>query len=271
MFQFFKNHDLFLYHYTTAEIAIDYILKDRRLKLGQYTNTNDPKETKAWRMSIGAPPGKSLEGYSLDDISSNVSAALKSKANVLCFTADHSLSGNHIQDIHRRGYGHPRMWAHYAGNHTGVCLIFLKSEITNIITQGFSSTHTIYHGPVTYCDRTIAVDAFNSPYTVNVYELDQLGLDEYVKRHVAIHHRWLFFEKLKDWSGENEYRWVLFGSSSQALYMDFGRSLAGIMFGADCTDATISSIRRIKGSGVNVEQLVWSNCTPWYSFRRTWP
>ncbi len=38
------DSDRFLYHYTSARTAIDFILKNRTLRFSSYTNTNDPTE-----------------------------------------------------------------------------------------------------------------------------------------------------------------------------------------------------------------------------------
>lgn len=49
MIEHVTQTDEFLYHYTTVDKALNYILKSRMLRFGAYANSNDPKETKIWR------------------------------------------------------------------------------------------------------------------------------------------------------------------------------------------------------------------------------
>lgn len=46
MFQFFTEDSKYLYHYTSIEKALDFILKDRTLMFNSLRGTNDPKESK---------------------------------------------------------------------------------------------------------------------------------------------------------------------------------------------------------------------------------
>ena len=137
IFQFFNDKNRFLYHYTSARTAIDYILKDKQLKLGRYFNTNDPKETKTWQFSIGSNENRDLSGVSLTEISEKFTRALKHKTNLACFSQDELLTGDHTRDIYARGFGKARMWAQYADNHKGVCLILEKSVIRKAVEERF--------------------------------------------------------------------------------------------------------------------------------------
>ena len=272
MFQCFKEKNKYVYHYTSAKVAVEHIIPTNSLKVGRYANTNDPKETKDWRFSIGSNQGRDLSAIDIEDISMEMTRGLKHQTNVICFSLDRELTGDHVRDIYNRGFCKPRMWAQYGGNHSGVCLIFEKDGIERAILSKFSPTMEIYSGPVTYRNRSIVPNLSETPYMINLDYFERFGFEEYVKAHINTHYARLFFEKCKDWATEDEYRWVLFGSKDTDLFFDYKSSLAGVVFGADCTESTISRIvDKYKGKSVWFEQLAWNGCSPWFSFRFQWP
>jgi hypothetical protein len=271
MYQFFSDQEKYLYHYTSSNIAIHYILKDKTLKIGKYINTNDPKETKDWQFFVGSNEGHDLSKYNLDEISKKVTQALKHRANVICFSKDRILSGDHIKDIFNRGFCKARMWAQYGDNHRGVCLIFDKSALNIAISNQFLNDFDIYGGSVTYKNRLIVEYLSTSSYGINIDYLERLRLEKYVKAHIYTHHKRLFFEKSEDWSNEDEFRWVLFSNKEEDVYLRFGNSLAGVVFGDSCSDDDISKVvEQCQGWGVQFERIVWKNCSPWFSFRLCW-
>lgn len=271
IFQFFKDQDRFLYHYTSAVTAADYILNNKQLKLGRYINTNDPKETKTWQFSIGTNEDSDLSEYSLQELSKKFTHGLKHKTNLVCFSQDGSLTGDHTKDIYARGFGKARMWAQYANNHRGVCLIFEKSTIQKAAVNQFGNHRfSLYGGPVIYKDRFITeVNNPTNGFVINADYLEKFGFDEYVKAHVATHHKALFFEKATDWNSENEFRVVVFGEREEELFLNIDNALSGVLFGTDCTEEDITRIvAKCDIKKTQFEQIVWKNSTPWYSFSR---
>ena len=51
--RFHNEPDTYVAHYTRCDIALDLILKHRRIRLGHLTATNDPRETKGWSFAVG--------------------------------------------------------------------------------------------------------------------------------------------------------------------------------------------------------------------------
>lgn len=270
IFQFFKEQDKYLYHYTSAETAIEHIIRKKQLKLGRYVNTNDPRETKNWEFSLGTNEKRDLSKYDLKEISQRFTHTLKYRTNLSCFCQDRMLTGDHTRDIFDRGFGKSRMWAQYTDNHKGVCIVFDRSIIRKAVEDQFGAKFPVYGGPVIYKDRLIT--EVNNPlrgYTIDVDFLEKLGFEEYVKAHVESHHKALFFEKVTDWSNENEFRVVVFGEREEDLYLNIDNAIAGVVFGTDCSEENISKAVSECGKGnVQFEQIVWKNCTPWFSFSR---
>lgn len=115
------DHNKYLYHYTSAQTAIDYILKGRTLRLSSYVSTNYPKERKGWLFDFGTNEGRDLGGYNREEQSGWLSGEFKGKALMACFSRDLELLGGiHINNIFKRGFCKPRMWTPESLDHYSV-------------------------------------------------------------------------------------------------------------------------------------------------------
>jgi hypothetical protein len=260
-----------LYHYTRADTALEHILKGRTLQLGSYIGTNDPKETKIWEFDLGTNENRDLGRYNMAELSEWLSSRLKGKAKVACFSMDgEDLTGDHTQDIFKRGFCKPRMWAQYADNHSGVCLVFDLEKLSKRIVSEFSAENLFFYGPVKYTNRQIVrnlYDPDDQQYTINVDYLEKVGREAYVEAHLRTHYQRLFFEKMEDWKDESEWRYVVFSQTEGNLYIDFEGSLVGIMYGANTTEENVQSIMELTESwGLRHMGLKWKNCSPWYDY-----
>ncbi|EAT13601.1 DUF2971 domain-containing protein [Bermanella marisrubri] len=270
MIESIKSEKQYFYHYTKAETALDFILKNRNLRLGSYDQTNDPKETKSWKFNFGTNENRDLSKYKMEELSAWLSFELKGKAKLLCFSMDSApLTGNHLNDIFNRGYCKPRMWAQYGQNHKGVCLVFDRSKLDKLIYERFSHDQ-ILSSSIEYKNRGIAPNLYSADdqqYMINIDHLENVGPEQYVYDHLMAHHKRLFFEKMSDWRDESEWRYVVFSRSSDDLYLEFQDSLVGIMFGDDTDDQAVSDIMELtKGFGLRYMGLKWKNCSPWYDY-----
>lgn len=263
-----RDHTKYLYHYTDAKTAIEFILKNRTLKFGPYTGTNDPKERKSWLFDFGTNQGRDLGGYHQDEQSGWLSTAFKSKTLLACFTQDEKgLTGDHVRDVTLRGFCKPRMWAQYGDKHRGVCLVFLRERLQQLIDEQFTSRYLTASGAVEYTDRSVVRFLDEQQFTINVDVLEEEGRDSYFQRHLHTHFRRLFFEKMTDWRGENEWRWVVFSAAAEPLFLDIEKALAGVVFGDETTQENRREIRQLNyGLGVEHKRLGWKNCSPWYDF-----
>ena len=273
IFQFFEDQDRFLYHYTSANTALEYILKNKQLMLDRYINTNDPKETKTWQFAISTNEKRDLSGYCLNELSERFTRVLKHRTNLVCFSQDSTLTGDHTIDMYARGFGKSRMWAQYADNHKGVCLIFKKEELCKAVKNQFAGDKfLVYSEPVIYEDRLIwEVNEPPHGFVIDVDYLEKFGFYKYVKAHFKRYYKALFFEKVKDWSSENEFRVVIFGEKEETFYLNIDGAMAGVVFGTDCTEEDIKlAVAACDGEKTQFQQIVWKNCAPWYSERLVW-
>lgn len=261
-----RDADRFLYHYTKAPTAVEHILADRKLRFGRYTETNDPKESKNWQFDIGTAGERDLSPYDRTEMSHWLSHELKARTRLACFSMDRRpLTGDHLVDLYNRGFARARMWAQYTERHSGMCLVFERARLQELIQAQFGEKCIVASGPVGYVDRSIVRRFEEQEYLINIDYLESVGRDAYPKAHIQTHNRRLFFEKLMDWRDEDEFRWVLFSSSEDDLFLDFKDALVGIMFGERTSEADIErSIAQTKEWGLSYAGLKWKNCSPWY-------
>jgi hypothetical protein len=114
-----------LYHYTSREGAFEHILQTQTLRIAPFIHMNDPREAMDWKITMARFSGYPQSQVDADGAEFN--AALKRRSKVVCFSED-DLAAAAPPDL-ARGWAHPRMWAQYAGNHTGACLIFDKEAL----------------------------------------------------------------------------------------------------------------------------------------------
>jgi hypothetical protein len=274
MFERFRDPERLVYHYTNASTVEQRILKDRTLKLGSYCSTDDPAETSTWLFDFITYQNRDLAPYNRDEISTWLSAALKQRTKLACFSTDAApLTGDHIGDIARRGFCRPRMWSQRADCHRGVCLAFDRTVLHQAIADQFGNRCLILRGNVNYRNRSIMPLEDGQPYRVNIDVLESIGRQAYVRAHLEQFKQQLFFEKMVDWRDEAEYRWVLLTDTTEDLFVPFGGALVGIVFGERTEPAAIDRMMAMTESwGLDRIGLKWSNASPWYDYanRRYW-
>ena len=269
MVEHVRDASTYLYHYTSGKIAVEYILRSKLLRFGKYSRTNDPKEAKSWQFDLGSNSGRDLGHYDMQELSAWLSSELKSRTRLLCFSMDKEpICGDHLRDIFNRGYCKPRMWAQYADRHAGVCLVFNRQRLSDLIKTQVDVGHLVYSGPVAYVDRGIVRSLWrDQQYTIDVDALDSDGRSAYAAKHLLTHWKQLFFEKMTDWRDECEWRYVVFSRSDDDLFVAYGQALEGIVFGEETPQETIRAvIDATADQGVRYLGLKWKNCSPWYDY-----
>ncbi|MDO8777999.1 MAG: DUF2971 domain-containing protein [Burkholderiaceae bacterium] len=271
MFTTVSDRSAYVYHYTSAEKAIELILPEKQLLLGSYGRTNDPKETKQWTFALSGL-GQNDPYVSIDEMSRQVSTAIKTRAHILCASIDSPDVKFEIGlDIHSRGFARPRMWDQYGAKHKGVCLVFLREHLNKLIEEKFPQDFRVSR-QVTYRNKSFVNNLVPSdPYVINMQHLLTVGIDQYARDHIFTHWEHLFFEKAVDWRDEHEYRWLVANNSDEMIFLNYENSLSAIVFGQDCSEVHIKeAVRLARGSGTMFEQLKWKNSAPWLSFRMDW-
>jgi hypothetical protein len=165
------------------------------------------------------------DGDPRGQIFQDASDYLRSCCRLSCLT----LSGSY--DYGPAGYGdgfaRARMWAQYAGNHSGVCLAFDQARLR---TAARATAHhrslRLYESPIGYRSEGGLERPIQLPQTKA--EADLTGLRDDLFPVIVPH---LYFSKAWDWSTETEYRFLLHGGAAEFEYIDVRSALTGIFCG----------------------------------------
>ena len=145
--------------------------------------------------------------------------------------------------------------------------MFDYQKLQRIVEVQFPSPFLVIGGPMQYMDRDILLRRDDTAYVINIDYLERMGKAEYVKWHLLTYYKRLFFEKMTDWQDEREFRWMIFGSHTDDLYVKFEDALVGIVFGEESDESEVSEIMKMTSdTGLRYSGLKWKNCSPWYDF-----
>ncbi|MCI0610861.1 MAG: DUF2971 domain-containing protein, partial [Anaerolineae bacterium] len=244
-------------HYTRASTAIEKILYNREILLGNLNETNDPKETKSRVFQyINVPRDKF-------DVAGNVHALdyLKN-IKVLC-TCCHNHPFweimNRKNDLEDYKYGVSRslMWAHYANRYKGVCIIFdgealHKNIHDKILEMGGNLQEDIRCGFVMYdYDASFMPSEGNND---DVYSL---------MKHYEIN----FLRKSPEWKPEHEFRWLVVGRQNTKLLVSIEKAIKAVVVGVDFHEAYRPHLEsKSKELNFRLGRIDWINGRPIVSF-----
>lgn len=224
----FQDKDI-IYHYTTAETAIQHILHTDSLRLSPRLRSNDPIEKKGFSiggMTTQLDDEKSRALFKRTDgdakfINDKIDDLVRN-AKQLCFCKNYYSRGEFLMDHY--GFLKPRMWNQYGENFRGVCLAYSKSKL-------LENNKITHYGNMRYIDYSTLQNNFD---TINHDSLDGKRKNEYIKN-VMIRVHETFFQKHKDYRDEREYRFLSF-SSNEYEFINTKDALIGIIFSPNLTN-----------------------------------
>jgi hypothetical protein len=237
----FLNSDDAIFHYTKKEIAMEYILNNKQLKLGLFHSTNDPYEYKK-RLTPAFGWG-------------NINESLFSKSmNLIDNTIQNTAFLSFCENSTNKGYEKPRMWSQYGQNHSGICLVFSKESLMKTIKDELSQDYLIYDEDVNYKE----IDS----ESLNIY--DDLTVNEIIINHIKQNHKNIFFQKHLDYKDENEFRIILVqeneNNRSKDILIDISDSLKFIILGDRFPDVYLPTIKDLTSKlNINYKKLHWEH------------
>mgnify|MGYP000159936606 FL=1 len=226
----------YLYHFTNIESAIK-ILNNGTLKFSKLSYANDTLESKPKIIFLG------LENYKdAIELRKHVVELNTNMLQLLCFTMDYPKRSEDVSDSIKygdysgRGFSLPRMWAQYAENNLGICLVFKRKAISQLIKNTLGSS-LIYEDKIEYKNQFQEVE-IDSSISKNLLEVIKLhkslvakslsSLDFFKNNKELV--KYCYFSKLDDWRSENEYRFLAFGDEDY-LIKDIDSALSGVIIG----------------------------------------
>jgi hypothetical protein len=217
-----------LFHYTTRETALEHILPTGRLLFGHLPRTNDPREFAPVWFTIGGRLGEDDELTTRNpfELIEEANVLLRKSVRLLCLTEDQPGTG--FGGRYGNGPERARMWAQYAGNHTGVCLAFDGDRLIQAAEDQFKATpgKSLLHSQVTY-----AGDGEHPRMPMLHQPEAERDLLAFIEAMVRDNPRDLFFTKDWDWASETEYRLLLRGDTEDQEFLDVGDALEAVIAG----------------------------------------
>lgn len=170
-----------LFHFTKFDKLLA-ILESMTLRSAPLARMNDLNEARVNDLDWGGDADKMLE----------VEHYIQNKCSIICFAKNYQVNSNCEE-----GSNHPAMWAHYADDSNGACIVLDKEALLEI---NKSKLHSVFYkfGPVSY--ETISAPDVN---VVDAHE--DLSISAFVQKN---YHE-LFFKKHTDWSYETEERFFV--------------------------------------------------------------
>lgn len=257
-----------LFHYTTKETAIEKIFPDMTIRMGSMRATNDPRETDPWFFGWVIEEGEPDPGHEFFAINHKIDETLKKSCLIACFTEDAPDPNPDIdpdlyvrEDLGLQGYEHDRMWAQYAGNHTGVCIFFDRNKLKRRMEEHFRGRPgSLLHDSVDY---VLKIDPGNSPfYELSWKEIRQVGPEVYARRHRDKFARQLYLTKNPDWISEQEHRFVWIDDSdhgNEVEYVPIEGCVSAVCLGARFPEVYEVNIQAIKERlGIDIHRVRYS-------------
>lgn len=264
-FYLVSSQTQYLYHYTKSETLLKNILPSHSFRLGCMAKTNDPRESKDWLFGFGTNGDfSSLSDTEWARLKQEATRMAKQNSKLACFTTDSEKAvGMAINTIWERGFCMPRMWAQYANNHSGICLIIDRDEFRSCIAQSCPNETDLFEDYVQYKNRSQAPSLANNPFIINYDFLKVAGTENAVQAHVRHFQKELFFEKSIDWSQEREFRWLMWDQVHNEHFVPLGNSLKGIVLGGSFPDEKLHELKLFSEKlKIAVGQLNWKNGVP---------
>ena len=230
--------DSFLYHYTSLSSACK-IFESNSLKLSNLTNTNDP-------LDFFSPENcgfSSCGDIDYKKVFQELRLSGQKRRNyvrMLCFCKDlfctseewkNEKNQDFADNLLFKGWARSRMWAQYADNHSGACLVFHKSKFQKAFKSlSNDDVDILSDRAINYtnylAELETSLEDINSGARV-IYDYSSFYLEEDKKK--------FLFQKCQDYRDENEYRFCLINralnSPDEAMFVNYGTSLKAVILG----------------------------------------
>lgn len=256
------DKDKFIYHFTDVDKAIK-ILHGNSLKFSKISKTNDTLESK--------PKICTTTASNTNNIIKHFRELNKLYIQLLCFTKDEELDTSNTTPVGKlfytdysgRGFALPRMWAQYAKNNTGICFVFDKNKLKQLIYDEVG-IGLIHDQSIRYINK---FDKYDIDQDKLNKLLDQVSLYDskfqkdlfsiaFLKKNIEFT-EYNYFTKLSDWSGESEYRFLAFGADD--FYVkNIHSTIIGIVIGENIEPAYESILKNMCNDLCEIKKIIFS-------------
>ena len=245
-------------HYTPHTKVLEHIFHEGQIEFGRMCNTNDPYERKVWSIDINRGEWTNCD----DDIDKELKTedmlrVIHSRCHLFCTTLD---SYRNTDEFLGRGFSIPSLWAHYAANNKGVCLVFDKSKLIETVrsTADKINAHC-------FCENIEYGNppGFEHPAFSELITKNEDSIDNIVLEHIRRHHKTLFFTKDITWDRENEFRFMVIGKDNEPFKIDIADALEGVVLGEYFPESYLPLIENAKNRyQYQSFRIEWENGLP---------
>lgn len=217
----------FIYHYTKLDTALEKILPNQKLRLSPLENMNDPQESHGWSGILDRTPPVRLAYSEMPNVKSEFNEMLRkavSKSKIGCFSA--STAESYIGILtDGAGWCKGRMWAQYADNGRGVCLVFDKEKLVKMAKACFGEENVAAR----LVQYKLCNEIFNN--LPEPHNLVAANLEGQVESYIIDNSDAIFFIKHSDWRDENEFRLLVRNTKGDETDLPILGLLVGIITG----------------------------------------
>jgi Protein of unknown function (DUF2971) len=237
---FLRDSDRYVYHYARADALIG-ILSSREFHFSKFADVDDPYEYQNWAFGYRDVGNDEIDLTSLDD---KLNDEMKHSWRVGCFASDLEEAVMVSRDehgaetpmrVHHRGHSLPAMWARYADNHAGACLVFDRIDLDRSVRESTSALGSlVVANRVKYENHRVGLTDFSKDQELlfPLEEARRIGLRNAIGQHIAKHQGRLFFLKSLNWKWQHEFRWVVRSDRPEKFHVPIGDALVGVALGA---------------------------------------
>ncbi|TYL46730.1 DUF2971 domain-containing protein [Marinomonas sp. IMCC 4694] len=225
-------------HYSKSK-NLSHILKDKKIRFGRVSGLNDPRESSlGWIDVSGIGNEHNIEKYiEANDIKNYIGENLR----LLCTTqhCENDLSTNTIET---KIYGLPRMWAQYGENSKGFCIILNQKNLNQEIELETRKSEHIIADKVNYVDWLSIVNGSITIEYGEELQPSQKNIFETINENQFLKH--LYFKKNIDWSGEKEFRWLIYSERKEDILVSIQSSIEAVVLGCDFSPEKHAEVKK---------------------------
>lgn len=250
----------YVFHFTRAETLVTHILPQKQLRFSPLGLTNDPRETQERIFAISGGRSKEDDSWcdEVKELTAEANRLLRQRYLILCTSRnDPVLCRKTVFGI---GYSHARMWAQYAENHKGSCIVLDKEALDGEICKAFGKEN-IFQGPVRYADGPLREDS--RAFQLSYKSIEESGLEKILEDHVNKHFGAIFLRKYRDWENETEYRWIIKSKSNGYELVSIVNAIKAVFVSTEFPNEYLATL---KGECENLRiyggEIKWPNGYP---------
>jgi hypothetical protein len=250
-----------LAHYTSAAVAMEYVIPSGQLRLSPYERMRDPVENKYVQPGIPMfPEGPAPSSAMCESVWAHVKE-VRDGCRLLSLTRD-ATDPNIPGDTFGASWSRPRMWEQYGDLHRGVCLVFDRQRLENALRRAFPRTGTLYTGPVEYSRSGIADSAAEALRGVDVRG-DEAAVLDAVASYIEDNYDAFFFLKHDDFESEREFRALVTARSDEYLFVDYDDAVQAVILGERFPGWQVAGVVELCGEhDIPVLQIGWERGRP---------